>query len=80
MNGNFKVKAIKNYERWITKGKIYEYKDGKCVFDSGFISERYDTYKDLISRNIQYEKVFIEFDDNKWTFNLEEFKKKQYCY
>lgn len=61
--GFFKVKAIKDYGDWLTEGKIYEYKNGCAIFDSGFESEYYKDFKALIRQNYYYDGVLIEYKD-----------------
>lgn len=58
--GFFKVKAIKDYEDWFTEGKIYEYKDGRANFDSGFESGYYKDFDQLIRQNDYYEGILVE--------------------
>lgn len=63
-NGNFMVKALEDYyvdeHKWLTKGKIYEYINGQCVFDSGFLSGYYNNFKDLLNVNESYRGILEE--------------------
>lgn len=47
-SNNFKIKALDTRGGWITKGKIYEFKNGQTVWDDGCKSGTYDDYKDLV--------------------------------
>jgi len=59
--GNFKIKALKSDYRWLTKDKIYEFKDGRMTYDEGQTSGYYLDFNDYTSRNISFEvEEYIE--------------------
>lgn len=47
----FKVRALKDDRGYFTKGKIYEFINGICIFDDGTRSWRYDNFQDLLASN-----------------------------
>ena len=73
-NVTFRVLAIKAYGSFLTKGKIYEFVDGKTTWDNGMISSKYDNYTHLVNHNRQWgDGVLIELKDGD---NSEEILKK----
>ena len=66
----FKVLCVKNYYSigklvW-KKGKIYEYKNGRCTREDGFLSNYYKDFASLVSCNPIYKNYRIElkYGDN----------------
>lgn len=63
-NVTFRVLAIKPWDSFLTKGKIYEFVDGKTTWDNGRISSKYNDYTHLINHNRQWgDGVLIELKD-----------------
>lgn len=67
--GNFKVKATRNGRlcgRDILKeGQIYEYKNGKALFEGDFTSSIYSNFEDLLSQNPSYRDILVEVKETK---------------
>lgn len=62
--GNFKVKCVKDYydlgELAWKRDSIYEYTNGWCVREDGFMSSEYANFKHLITVNNEYKDCLIE--------------------
>lgn len=61
---NFKVKATKNIGGAITKGKIYEFIDGRVQWDDKEWSFKYESFEDFLSQNINFKGYLKLYKDN----------------
>lgn len=60
MGGNFKVRALKDYVNFFTNGEMYEFRNGRCMWDNGVNSCFYESFKQFIERNRMFWKDCFE--------------------
>lgn len=69
MGGDFKVRCNKSDSSWLTKGKIYEVKNGAFPFDNGFSSYHgFESFSDFCKRNPSMGKKLELIEDNQSIF------------
>jgi len=64
--GNFKIKALKSDYKWLTKDKIYEFINGRIIYDEGQTGDNYLDFDDYTNRNISFEVEEIISTESKF--------------
>ena len=60
----FKVVGARDYVSWVTKGKVYESKNGVITFDNGVKSVRYHCVEDFLNLDNAFEiPLFKEYKE-----------------
>ena len=60
----FKVVGARDYVSWVTKGKVYESKNGVITFDNGVKSVRYHCVEDFLNLDNAFENpLFKEYKE-----------------
>lgn len=64
-NGNFKFRALKTYQTWITKGKIYEVKNGLLKWEDEMTNEDIEDFNSFIATYLEVKEYVEEVKDTK---------------